>query len=507
MGTHQNQQYQYNHGLSRTMKMPAIGRPVAHEERENQDMKEVLPGVLVVRSNTPRPHSFEPMIPPEGQSQSGQQSEAASLPAFPSRAPSAPPLPEELSEEEDEELPPTVVPITSTSGALKQVAEDPQEFLWLFEYGLEMDAAVLNSAERLDGFALLYGPAVLKGYAIMFGSARAYDGRSSADQTFVTIVPHSEPDAEVWGVLYRIPRRIAESNEHEPSLLDTVHGAGNHDSLFKCVQVVVHETYRNREIACVTYLVPDAVRQRLRLFSWQQGGDQTVLAQRLATIARKQKLPEKYLSIYPATTPFPFHAATANAEPARFPARGLQSVDVLSLRNMPDTEPLPVVKEKSSTQPPANTKAEVPETPIAPQTNRWLIVFALYLATVLLAVLAVAMLQGFGNGDLTTGFRPLGVPVLVLVYGLLGGCVSSIITLGRYRVANPPLYVVITWFTRPYIGAVLATLTYLLFTSGFFIITDDSMRHHALFLFIGALAGLCEGWLFFRSFNPSNGSS
>ncbi|HLG66071.1 MAG TPA: gamma-glutamylcyclotransferase family protein [Ktedonosporobacter sp.] len=498
MGTNQNQQYQYDRGLSRTMKMPAIRIPVAHEERENRDVKEVLPGVLVVRSNTPRPHSFESMFPPEGQSQSGQQSETAPLPAFPSKAPSAPPLPEELSEEEEEELPATVVPISS-SGALKQVAEDPQEFLWLFEYGLEMDTAILNSPERLDGLALLYGPAVLKGYSIMFGSA-AYDGRSAAGKTIVTIAPRSEPEAEVWGVLYRVPRRVAESNEHQLPLLDTVHGAGTHDALFKRMQIVVHETYRNREIACVTYLVSDAMRQRLRLFSWQQGGDQTALAQRLATIARKQKLPEKYLSIYPSTTPFPFHTPPTDTDPVGSAFRSVQDVEqaVLPLSNMPDTEPLPVVKGKGSEQLAADTKAETPETAQEPQTNRWLIVFALYLAIVLLAVLVVAMLQGFGNGDLTNGFRPLGVPVLVLVYGLLGGCVSSLITLGRYRVVNPPPYVIITWFTRPYIGSVLATLTYLLFTSGFFIITDDSVRHHTLFLFVGALAGLCEGWLFFR---------
>src|SRR5579885_2954674 len=393
VGTNQNQQYQYDRGLSRTMKMPAIRIPVAHEERENRDVKEVLPGVLVVRSNTPRPHSFESMFPPEGQSQSGQQSETAPLPAFPSKAPSAPPLPEELSEEEEEELPATVVPISS-SGALKQVAEDPQEFLWLFEYGLEMDTAILNSPERLDGLALLYGPAVLKGYSIMLGTA-TYDGHGVTDKTVVTIVPCSEPDAEVWGVLYRIPRRVVESNEHELSLLDTVHGAETHDSLFKRVQVAVHEIYRNREIVCITYLVSDATRQCLRLSSWQPRGEQTALAQRLATIARKQKLPEKYLSTYTSATPFPFHMPPANTEPVGLALHSTQDggSGILSLRHMPDTEPLPVVKEKSNELPAANTKAE---TPVVPQTNRWLIVLALYLAIVLLAVLSVAMLQGFG---------------------------------------------------------------------------------------------------------------
>src|SRR5215813_2622861 len=44
----------------------------------------------------------------------------------------------------------------------------PNEFIWLFEYGLEMDATFLNDRKRLNGSAHLYGPAVLKGYRISF---------------------------------------------------------------------------------------------------------------------------------------------------------------------------------------------------------------------------------------------------------------------------------------------------------------------------------------------------
>ena len=43
------------------------------------------------------------------------------------------------------------------------LSEGPQEFIWLFEYGLEMDPAILNGHELLEGCALLYGPAVLRG--------------------------------------------------------------------------------------------------------------------------------------------------------------------------------------------------------------------------------------------------------------------------------------------------------------------------------------------------------
>ncbi|HEU5230117.1 MAG TPA: hypothetical protein VFU49_20020, partial [Ktedonobacteraceae bacterium] len=83
MGTNQNQRSQFEHKFDRTMKLPAVRLPVAHEERDNRDVKEVIPGVLIVRSNTPRPHSFESIIPPEGQSQGGQPSESVPLPTFP----------------------------------------------------------------------------------------------------------------------------------------------------------------------------------------------------------------------------------------------------------------------------------------------------------------------------------------------------------------------------------------------------------------------------------------
>ncbi|HEY7415981.1 MAG TPA: hypothetical protein VH593_12360, partial [Ktedonobacteraceae bacterium] len=61
---------------------------------------EVVPGVPVIRTNTPRPMTFEAImasqLPPE-------PSEGTfSTPSFPSIAPSAPPLPEEMSDEQEE---------------------------------------------------------------------------------------------------------------------------------------------------------------------------------------------------------------------------------------------------------------------------------------------------------------------------------------------------------------------------------------------------------------------
>jgi len=129
--------------------------------------------------------------------------------------------------------------------------------------------------------------------------------------------------------------------------------------------------------------------------------------------------------------------------------------------------------------------------------QRWLIGFSIYLVALLLIVLAFAVLQGVGGAQelLTSNVLLLDVPWLVLVYGLLGGCVSSIVSLGRLKSKNPPNFVIITWFTRPFIGAVLALFTYLLFNSGIFALAGAG-EHQMLFLLAGALAGMCECWFF-----------
>ena len=62
------------------------------------------------------------------------------------------------------------------SGNVAPLEDTSAEFIWLFEYGVEMDIAFLNSPERLDGFALLYGPAVLKGYELTFDVISARSG-------------------------------------------------------------------------------------------------------------------------------------------------------------------------------------------------------------------------------------------------------------------------------------------------------------------------------------------
>src|SRR5216684_1699157 len=123
--------------------------------------------------------------------------------------------------------------------------EPPNEFIWLFEYGLEMDAAFLNDRERLNGSAHLYGPAVLKGYRISLDAVA-----SSTGQVVATVLPGREYGAAVWGVLYRIPLRLIEAPDDEPPLLDKIHPA----PYFEPLDVVVYEPYRKRELACITYI-------------------------------------------------------------------------------------------------------------------------------------------------------------------------------------------------------------------------------------------------------------
>ncbi|GCE04032.1 gamma-glutamylcyclotransferase family protein [Dictyobacter aurantiacus] len=503
---------------------------------ERQSGEEVVPGVPIVRSNTPRPLSYEMMISSGGQYPAENRPEIA--PPFPSKAPSAPPLPEEISESDGEKA---LAPVsTSQPGPV----EEEQEFIWLFEYGLEMDAAILNSPERLDGLALLYGPAVLKGYTFVIGAQRIH---GSTGPTIVAISPSLEPDAEVWGVLYRIPRRVSEPNGNDPSLLDTIHAAITPQKFFKGIQVAVHESYREREITSTTYVATDLAYQQLHFTLPEQGTGDPAFMQRLAQIARKHKIPESYIqrlweqrvnlegeqsagehfmgqrsrrvsAMNSASEESTMHNSPLGQYISHSSqVAGLHSSHVSELRsahlpadmlsgsgsetataNEHNTEPLPVFKE--SLLPSANLipRSFLPQSTL--QTQRWLMIFAIYLVALLLIVLIVAIIQGLGvaNGVFNQSFEPLGVPWLVMMYGLLGGCISCIVTLSRLQIDRPPTFIVITWFTRPFIGSVLAILSYILLTSGVFIWSANLHRHIALFSLVGALAGLCEGRVFFR---------
>ena len=210
----------------------------ASESDDNrQKVEEMFPGIPIVRGNTPRPLSFNTMISSSGQWKGGLQTNPEMLPVFPIQAPSAPPLPEELSDQEEDGAvalpdpfpvfnPPDPIAIADQPskveqpGELDQAALKAQDFIWLFEYGLEMDTSILNSSERLAGLAVPYGPAVLKGYRVGFGAQYI---RGNSGPTIMAIV--AEPGAEVWGVLYHVPRYLSESSGAEPPLLDTIHAA------------------------------------------------------------------------------------------------------------------------------------------------------------------------------------------------------------------------------------------------------------------------------------------
>lgn len=413
----------------------------------------VAPGVHIVRGNTPRPLSFS------------QNS------SFPVEAPTAPPLPEESGERDDsadEQLKQTPLPISKLPEATEP------EFTWLFEYGPEMDAAYLNSAERLAGAALLYGPGVLRGYALTFDVLNARGG-----QVVATIVPSRSRGDEVWGILYRVPARTLKAQENALPLLDRMHSAAQPDGLFERIEVTVHEVYRERDIACVTYIASTVARNEYHLLPRQHQTADGDYLQRLIEAAQKQKLPESYVEELSRDI-----AGEQNIEawPSRFREH--------------NTEPLPAIVSPTRAVAPSQQRGagQIP-------WRRGGIIFAAYMACALAAALLAALIQGstIGSGLLAASFIPPGVPWFILVYGFMGGCLSGIVTLGRYQAAFPPNFVLIVWFTRPFIGAVLAVIAYLFLNSGLLALSGNAIQHNALFSLLAVLAGSCEGWLFRRA--------
>ena len=451
--------------------------------------REAMPGAPVVRGNTPRPFMYNTMTTlqpsqlPEEQVSQDTQGAFSTLSAFPTKPPSAPPLPEEPDDysEQDERLVASKEPSSES---------ETQTYAWLFEYGLEMDSTLLNTPERLDGVALLYGPAVLKGYRLLVGS---YEVAGYGERTVATIIPDVRPNAEVWGIVYRVPQYVVQTRGDEPALSDVVHMQPQ--STVQAMHVVVQETYRNRTLPCITYGWQDTTT--LHLFSAKNYDAQDVYVRRLTSIAKKQRLPDTYSTKLAQLSNIASIPDTPSAQNTQRESPSLNST------TGQQTEPLvlPVGRlEKSVRSQEASLVNQVQRVPIKPHPQRWFVAFALYLLCLLLAILAFAVVQGVGiaNDVLNDHFTLLSVPWLVLIYGLLGGCISSIITLGRIpQPIDAPIFVILTWFTRPFVGAVLALFAYLLLNSGIFLPANTG-QHEALFLLIGALAGVCEGWLFLR---------
>lgn len=464
-GTYQSQEGADTPGKRRTTPFP----PETH--------REIIPGTAVVRSNTPRVDTqntaltvskpFRQVSTKDEDREHIQDIAEGTIAPFPLKAPSAPPVPEEESESN------ASVPFAPVQTRFNG---ETQEFLWLFEYGVLMDTARLNAPERLNGLALPYGPAVLKGYRLLVGTC------SPSMQTQVTIVPSQEPESEVWGMLYRIPQQITLPEGTKASLVDSVHGAGKTssiDSLLEPVQVTVHETLRKRDVPCLTYRASEIARLHFAELSSARRRDDT-LVQQLATLVTKQKLPTHYVEQL---------------------EQWMQPLPAVKKAIEQNTEPLPTVAQKPlASRGVARRVPLVHSTTHARDTTRWLVVFACYLSALLLAALGVIVLKSLGYLDMlfTTPLIGVNVPVLVLIYGLLGGCLSCLIALGRSQPQYPAPFVLVTWFMRPYMGAVLALFAYLVLASGLFAVTLTPGQHEAASLLVSVCAGGCESWLFWR---------
>ena len=446
------------------------------QPQDEQTLQELTDGqegvttdVSVVRTNTPRPLSFA-----RSTSKNEQASAASTYPGpadFPIEAPAAPPLPEELDDSESS------TPFTAASMPVPVTSEQPgpiaSEFLWLFEYGLEMDGDYLNSSTRLNGQARAYGPAVLKGYRIE--SVTLQNGQAA-----ITLARGLSPEQEVWGILYRIPRRLIEQSGAEPSALDEAHAAYP----FRATPFVVQEVYRKRAVQCITYMISasETTRKSGEPFSSVETPFDGSYAQHLLEVARRQHLPETYLEELTALLRQDRGKLSTSA-----PARAEQN-----------TEPLPVIASGSIAELVPTNAQDIAS---RPTPNGWLLALALYLVGLLMAALALAVMQTLGYWSQVfnaASFAPLGAPWYMLLYGLLGGCISCMMTLGRPTRPTLPGFVILTWFARPYLGAVLAALAYLTLSSGLFVISIVPEQRYALFSVVGAVAGLCEGWLFFR---------
>lgn len=467
-------------------------------QEEHQLKPENAESISIIRSNTPRPLKVGPGFIVS------EQRLPAGLPLsslFPASAPGAPPLPEEMASP-DEQAP---LNPQSAPGAHEQTApvmEDNQEFVWLFEYALEMDATMLNSPEGLNGQALLYGPAVLKGYHILFGMTPGEGNSGEGNgRTIATVVPGSGRESEVWGVLYRVPRSLTLRSGSAPSLLDTAHGAVPPHQLFHPVKATVHESYRGRDVACIVYIATERVRQQLRVFSPLSHPVGAAFVQRVAAIAQRQKLPEAYLNTYllPLAVPasMPERPSERSFLSVPLPVTKLNSQAVPS----PVTSPGPY--SYSSASVPPSSQAGIPR---PPQLASWFVGFAWYLSALFLGVLFCAFCRGFspGSASLVDNVTLLGVPWLVFVYGLLGGCISCLISLGRLSqrsmalltMRQDSMVVIIIWFARPFIGGVLGLLVYLFLDSGLFQFEGVLTTHPDIAFLCAALAGLCEFKLF-----------
>jgi hypothetical protein len=454
-------------------------------------------GISIIRGNTPRPISFTVSPPGEERLLSATASQAATSAHtdFPLQAPTAPPLPE-IPEAPEARTEPTQAEVLTIARPTGEEKSEASEFSWLFEYGREMEPAYLNSRERLDGQAYRYGPAVVKGYRLH--GIELPDG-----QVVPTLVKSDASVQEVWGVLYRIPRRLLEREGQAHSALDLAHPI----PLFAPYNVTAQEIYRKREVQCITYTAASHAGRAFAIFSAEQRRLDSVCAQQLLASAKQQELPQSYLAELAASAETSGLSEAQNNQDGQ----GVPGDEVSSLppRVEQDTEPLHAVSpagmpeshvESSSVA----TLALIEQQHASPTKHAtstgWLVALALYLALLLLAGLALAIMQALGYwvDVFTPGFAPLGVPWFVLLFGLLGGCIGGMMGLGSRASQSYPIFAILSWFARPFVGVALAALAYLLLNSGLFALSIIPAQRYALFAITGALAGMSERWLFLR---------
>ncbi len=343
-----------------------------HENDAGQSLQPtedlVAPGIPIMRGSTPRPLSYASATTATASRQ--RQEEAVFAANFPAQAPVAPPLPEEPETRQE--------PVSNGSPApvspLVAEQDDDSEFVWLFEYGLEMEPAYLNSPERLNGLAIRYGPGKLRGYELH--GIELPNGRIAP-----TLVKCANHDNEVWGMLYRVPQRLLGREGAAPSTLDNAHPA----PAFAPVQVRVQETYRKRSIECITYLASEQVTQTFAIFSAEQRRLDSFYAQQLLRIGKQQGLPASYLEELAA-----FDVTTANhpSTPEKVQGKPPQWA-----QGEQDTEPLPALVHGSMRK--AVLSDAKPDAQ-AIQPARWLFALALYLVLLLLATLVLAVMQSLG---------------------------------------------------------------------------------------------------------------
>lgn len=446
----------------------------------------LAPGVPIVRTNTPRPLPFDLAADKTELPEAPSVSQAE----FPQEAPEAPPVPESSPDSID------IKPNQEIPGRSRLTSEGiarplTGEFLWLFEYALDMDPVRLNRPERLNGSAFAYGPARLRGYRLVF---EGLDVRSGQIQASLRAAP-DEPEAEVWGVLYRVPRRFTRSEKTEMPLLDRVHSSEG----FTPLEVQVCETYRQREITCITYVASDATRQQVhRLPAASRTPDQGYL-KRLLSIARKQKLPANYLR---------------TLEEAINPVLPVPTLPITPPEQ--NTEPLPAVRTEQALPEQSAAAAWLPRSISAVSSlwdrsypvylRRWLMVFAIYVSLLLISALALLISRGAGfeSEFFRDNFTPPGIPWYVFLCGLVGGCISCIIWLGVPLRSDPPAFVVCTWFVRPFLGAFLGVIAYLALNSGIFLLSSQADSRFSLCFIVCALSGLCEGQILLRKFQKNS---